>query len=138
MCPTVTVDAEEVEQRDADDRGRVRIGPEYAEETVHVAVVGVVGDGHIDTISEIPTESDPDEWVLVQPREYSDRKVYHHDSGPAIETDRLGGGRWRVRLLESSDPRSETIDSWNPDDRGAVAAWFREHICGQPRKVHNG
>jgi len=39
-----TVDAKDVIERKADDRGRVRLGTEYAERNVEVAVIEVLDD----------------------------------------------------------------------------------------------
>jgi len=40
----VSIEAKDVIERKTDDRGRVRLGPEFADKTVEVAVVEVVED----------------------------------------------------------------------------------------------
>jgi hypothetical protein len=44
----VRVGPDDVDELQADDRGRVYLGTEYANETVEVAVVGVVADSEAD------------------------------------------------------------------------------------------
>ena len=44
MCPTVEVDAAEIERRKADDKGRVYLGPDVADREVTVAIVDVEDD----------------------------------------------------------------------------------------------
>lgn len=47
--PEIQIEAAEIKERKADDRGRVNLGADYADAQVRVAVVEVVGDDHAET-----------------------------------------------------------------------------------------
>lgn len=131
----VQIDVADIEEREADDRGRVRLGPDYAGKTVQVGVVSVVGDDSVDTIEDVEA-TEPEEWRLINPREWTKRTVYQHDSGVSIETRRRQPG-WEIRMKATAKPSAETIDRWECSDRNAAMEWFEDNLGGAPDKVHN-
>lgn len=98
----VEIDASDVKKREADDRGRVRLGPEFADKEVDVAVVNVADERNIPRLSNV--------------ERYSEERDESLDDIVRISFD--NGAFYQVRHIHARDViRTEC---GRPQDNGSV------------------